>query len=88
MPAAVAAAAAVVGLDAVPWLAALGGRGNVMAAGAASSRVWVDLGDAAAIDEAALKRLGARMVLRGASGVQLIVGSWAPELAIGLSKAA
>lgn len=86
--AAVAAAAAAAGLDAVPWLAALGGRGNVLAAGAASSRVWVDLADAAAIDEAALKRLGARMVLRGAGGVQLIVGPWAPELATGLSKAA
>ncbi len=74
--------------DAAPWFAALGGKGNVTAAGSASSRVWIDLADPAAIDEAALKGLGARMVLHGPGGVQLIVGSLAPALASGLSEAA
>jgi N-acetylglucosamine PTS system EIICBA or EIICB component len=56
------------------WLAALGGRSNVTASGAASSRVWLDLADPSRIDEAALTSLGVRMIARpSANSLQLIV---------------
>jgi PTS system N-acetylglucosamine-specific IIC component len=75
-------------VDAAPWLAALGGRGNVRAAGAASSRVWLDLGDAAHVDEPALRALGVRMIARTSiNGVQLIVGNDAGAVAAGLQAA-
>ncbi len=67
------AARSVKAIDAEPWLAALGGRSNVSAAGAAHSRVWLDLADADRADEAALLRLGARMVLRDGQGLQLLI---------------
>jgi PTS system N-acetylglucosamine-specific IIC component len=70
--------------DPAPWLAALGGRGNVTASGAASSRVWLDLADPARIDEAALGELGVKMIARpSANGVQLIVDD-AEAIAAGL----
>ncbi len=81
-------ALAVKAIDAAPWLAALGGRGNVHAAGAASSRVWLDLGDAAHVDEPALRALGVRMIARPSiNGVQLIVGNDAAAVAAGLQAA-
>jgi PTS system N-acetylglucosamine-specific IIC component len=88
VPVVQAKAAPVSTLDVAPWFAALGGKGNVTAAGSASSRVWIDLVDADAIDEGGLKALGVRMVLRGPRGLQLIVGPLAPVLASGLSEAA
>jgi len=51
-------------VDAAPWLAALGGRANLRGAGAASSRLWLDLADPGAADEAALRALGARAFAR------------------------
>jgi PTS system N-acetylglucosamine-specific IIC component len=71
-------------VDPAPWLAALGGRGNVTAAGAASSRVWLTLTDPARIDEAALRALGVRMIARPAGGLQLILGAQAEAVAAGL----
>lgn len=66
-------------VDAAPWLAALGGRGNVLEAGAASSRVWLRLGNIAQADTDALTKLGVRMVARPASDtLHLIVGDAAP----------
>jgi PTS system N-acetylglucosamine-specific IIC component len=60
--------------DARPWLAALGGPDNVLEAGSATSRVWLRLSDASRLDEAALAKLGVRMVARtGANAVQLLV---------------
>ena len=66
-------------VDPAPWLAALGGRDNVLEAGAASSRVWLRLGDPARADEDALATLGVRMIARPAGDtLHLIVGDAAP----------
>jgi PTS system N-acetylglucosamine-specific IIC component len=74
--------------DPTPWLAALGGRDNVTASGAASSRLWVDLADPARADEAALRKLGVRMIARpSANALQLILGADAASVAAGLQLA-
>lgn len=74
--------------DPAPWLAALGGRANVRAAGAASSRVWVELADAARVDAAALDALGVRMTARpGPHALHLIVGNDAEAIAAALKAA-
>lgn len=73
--------------DPAPWLAALGGRENITTSGSASSRVWLDLADPARVDEAALTRLGVRMIARpSASSLQLIVDG-ADAIAAGLQPA-
>ena len=78
-PPEVAQTTATLSVDPSPWLAALGGRGNVIEAGAASSRVWLRLGDPGKLDEAALPALGVRMVARpGGDTVHLIVPDAAP----------
>jgi len=51
-------------IDPGPWLKALGGRENVADAGAAATRVWLRVHDAARIDEGALAKLGVRMIAR------------------------
>jgi PTS system N-acetylglucosamine-specific IIC component len=74
--------------DPAPWLAALGGRGNISASGAASSRLWVDLADPARADEAALRQLGVRMIARpSANALHLILGADAASVAAGLQAA-
>jgi PTS system N-acetylglucosamine-specific IIC component len=74
--------------DPTPWLAALGGRGNIAASGAASSRLWVDLSDPARADEAALRQLGVRMIARpSANALHLILGVDAASVAAGLQAA-
>jgi PTS system N-acetylglucosamine-specific IIC component len=74
--------------DPAPWLAALGGRDNVAASGAASSRLWVDLADPARADEAALRRLGVRMIARpSATALHLILEADAASVAAGLQAA-
>ena len=74
--------------DPAPWLAALGGRGNIFASGAASSRLWVDLADPARADEAALRQLGVRMIARpSANALHLILGADAASVAAGLQAA-
>ncbi|WP_066807540.1 N-acetylglucosamine-specific PTS transporter subunit IIBC [Sphingomonas asaccharolytica] len=74
--------------DPAPWLAALGGRDNISASGAASSRLWVDLADPARADEAALRQLGVRMIARpSANALQLILGADAASVAAGLQAA-
>jgi PTS system N-acetylglucosamine-specific IIC component len=79
---------AVAAADPAPWLAALGGRDNVTASGAASSRLWIDLADPARTDEAALRKLGVRMIARpSANALQLIVGADAAAVAAGLQAA-
>lgn len=55
------------------WLAALGGRGNVRALGAAHSRLWLDLARPDDLDEGALKTLGVRMIVRHEGEVHLLV---------------
>lgn len=74
--------------DPAPWLAALGGRGNIAASGAASSRLWVDLSDPARADEAALRQLGVRMIARpSANALHMILGVDAASVAAGLQAA-
>jgi PTS system N-acetylglucosamine-specific IIC component len=68
-----------------PWLAAFGGGDNVVAAGAASSRLWIDLADPSRVDEAALRALGVRMIARPKANVlQLIIGGDVSGIATGL----
>jgi PTS system N-acetylglucosamine-specific IIC component len=79
------AAAAMAKVDAQPWLAALGGRDNVIEAGAASSRLWLRLHDPAKLDAAALKALGTHAIATpGQDIVHLIVGTDAAPIAAGL----
>lgn len=74
--------------DPTPWLTALGGRDNISASGAASSRLWVDLSDPARADEAALRQLGVRMIARpSANALHLILGADAAPVAAGLQAA-
>lgn len=74
--------------DPAPWLAALGGRDNVAASGAASSRLWVDLADPARADEPALRQLGVRMIARpSANALHLILAADAAPVAAGLQAA-
>ena len=54
--------------DVGSWLQALGGRTNVIEAGAASRRIWLRLSEAAGVDESMLKKLGVRMIARPAPG--------------------
>lgn len=70
-----------------PWLEALGGRTNVLKAGAASSRVWVELGDVSLIDEEALKTLGVRMIAWPAGGAVHLLVDKAEPIAAALQAA-
>jgi PTS system N-acetylglucosamine-specific IIC component len=72
-------------IDAKPWLAAMGGRSNVMEAGAASSRLWVRLRDPGRIDAHALEGLGTRAIATpGKDIVHLIIGADAEPIAASL----
>jgi len=68
------------------WLAALGGRGNVQEATAvAMTRLRLRLADAANLDEAALKTLGAQGIQRIDGGlVHVLLGERAPGVAASL----
>jgi PTS system N-acetylglucosamine-specific IIC component len=69
-------------VDAEPWLAAIGGRGNLDEAGAASSRIWLKLRNAAAVDRHALAKLGVHAIADPTDGtIHLIVGSRADAIA-------
>jgi N-acetylglucosamine PTS system EIICBA or EIICB component len=66
----------------VSYLAALGGAGNVLEVEACATRLRLSLVDTDRLDEAALKRLGVRGVLRPAAGsAQIIVGPLADQVA-------
>ncbi|WP_116092076.1 N-acetylglucosamine-specific PTS transporter subunit IIBC [Sphingomonas crusticola] len=81
------AAIPVAQVDARSWLAAIGGRDNLLEAGAASSRVWLKLRDVDRIDAAALQALGTRAIAVPADGiVHLIVGADAIPLAAALRQ--
>ncbi len=72
--AAPAVAAPAAAFDVGPWVAGLGGAGNVIEAGLKAGRVCVRLVDPAALDEAALTARGARGVARLADGsVQILL---------------
>ncbi|MGF7209854.1 PTS system N-acetylglucosamine-specific IIC component [Skermanella aerolata] len=64
------------------YVRALGGRANLLAVDACTTRLRLSVADNAAIDEAALKSLGARGVIKPAPGsVQVVVGPIADQLA-------
>lgn len=69
-------------LDAAPLLAALGGPSNLKAVTTCSSRLRLIVADIAAIDEAALRRLGSRGLVRpGNASLHVILGPDAEALA-------
>ena len=75
-----AAAAAVP--RAAAFVAALGGRANLTEVEACTTRLRLTLVERDAVDEAALKRLGARAVLRVADrGLQVVIGPIADQVA-------
>jgi PTS system N-acetylglucosamine-specific IIC component len=64
------------------FVAALGGAGNLTEVAACTTRLRLTLIDNKAIDEAALKRLGARGILRSATqGLQVVLGPIADQVA-------
>jgi PTS system N-acetylglucosamine-specific IIC component len=64
------------------YVRALGGAANLLAVDACTTRLRLSVADNAAIDEAALKSLGARGVIKPAPGsVQVVVGPIADQLA-------
>ena len=77
-----AAAAPAPGQRAVDYLAALGGAANIVALDACATRLRLRVADQAAVDAAALKRLGAAGVVRpGPDTLQVVVGPVADQLA-------
>jgi PTS system N-acetylglucosamine-specific IIC component len=74
------------------FVAALGGRGNLASVAACTTRLRLTVNDQAAIDEARLKALGARGLIRpSANGLQVVLGpiadSVAAEMQVELSGA-
>jgi N-acetylglucosamine PTS system EIICBA or EIICB component len=67
---------------AMNWITALGSASNLRAVEACTTRLRLVVNDAARLDEAALKALGSRGLLRLAGGaVQVVVGPVADQLA-------
>lgn len=64
------------------FVSALGGRGNLLGVEACTTRLRLMLVDAAAVDETALKQLGARGVIKvGPGALQVVLGPIADEIA-------
>ena len=64
------------------WVHALGGANNLQAVDACTTRLRLTIADNGAIDEPALRRLGARGVVRPSAGtLQVVVGPIADQLA-------
>jgi PTS system N-acetylglucosamine-specific IIC component len=75
------------GGDAAGWVHALGGAANLLKVDACTTRLRLSVGDNNAIDGAALRRLGARGVVRPAAGtLQVVVGPIADQLAGDIRK--
>lgn len=71
------------------WLKALGGSGNLVELGACTTRLRLRLRDNARIDEAGLRRLGARGLVRPAPGsLQVIIGPDADRICGEIGRAA
>jgi PTS system N-acetylglucosamine-specific IIC component len=67
---------------AAEWLAALGGAANLVSVDACTTRLRLNVASQAVIDEAALRRLGARGLVRpSAHALQVVVGPTADALA-------
>jgi PTS system N-acetylglucosamine-specific IIC component len=76
------------GGDAAAWLGALGGAANIRSLDACMTRLRATVASQGAVDEAALRRLGARGVVRPTSDtLQVVVGPVADQLAGELRKA-
>jgi len=72
-------------IDAKPWLAAMGGRSNVIEVGAASNRLWVRLREPGQIDAHSLEGLGTKAIATpGKDIVHLIIGADAEPIAASL----
>lgn len=72
--------------DPAPWLAALGGAGNVLSAGQCDSRVYLELASDELADKAALAALGVRGVAQPAPGsLHLLLGPRAAAVARALA---
>jgi PTS system N-acetylglucosamine-specific IIC component len=64
------------------WIAALGGAANLLSVDACTTRLRLRVGSQGSIDEPALKKLGARGVVRpSADALQVVVGPTADQLA-------
>jgi N-acetylglucosamine PTS system EIICBA or EIICB component len=75
--------------DAQSWIRALGGVTNLTRIDACTTRLRLNVLDQTQIDEAALKRLGARGVVRpSADTLQVVVGPVADQLASEIRQAA
>lgn len=86
--AAMPAASAAAGDRAIAYIEALGGRANLRSIDACTTRLRLNLADPAGLDEAGLRALGARGVVRlGGDAVQVVVGTEADALAAELRAA-
>ena len=84
-----APAALIEGERGAQFVAALGGRGNLKAIDACTTRLRLSLADPAAIDEPRLKALGARGIVRpGGNALQVVLGPIADQVAEELRSAA
>ncbi|WP_369059258.1 N-acetylglucosamine-specific PTS transporter subunit IIBC [Caulobacter sp. 73W] len=87
-PAAVEVAARpVIEIDGAPWLRALGGADNIRDLSVCSSRLRLRVADEGRVDEAALRRLGARGFARPAGALHVLIGPKAGAVAAALKKA-
>ncbi len=85
---AAAAVAPATAVSAAPFLAALGGAGNVGAVSAAAGRLLVELKDPGMLDRAALAGLGVRGIALPTTGsAQFILGTMAEPTAAALAAA-
>jgi PTS system N-acetylglucosamine-specific IIC component len=70
------------------YIEALGGAGNLIQVGACTTRLRLVVADQSAVDEAALKALGARGVIRPSDrDLQVVVGAVADQVAREISEA-
>jgi PTS system N-acetylglucosamine-specific IIC component len=70
------------GAGAGGFVAALGGRGNLLSVDACTTRLRLEVADRGRVDEAALRALGARGVLAvGEQGLQVVLGPVADQAA-------
>ena len=83
-----AATAPAAGNRGAQFVAALGGKANLQSIDACMTRLRLTLADTSAVDEAALRSLGARGIVRpGGNSLQVVVGPIADQLAQELRSA-
>jgi PTS system N-acetylglucosamine-specific IIC component len=72
--------------DVTALLAALGGAGNIQTVEARSTRLLIEVEDAAAIQEDAFQSLDVRGVVKTAAGVHVVIGPEAAAVAADISR--